>query len=284
MRVSIVGAGTVGAATGMGLHKHGHEVLFHDVDRQRLDILASQGYRVAGNLDSVRASDIHMICVPAPANRLDSSPLESAITGVAKALVEQDIFQVVVIRSTVLPFTTTTRIIPLLQRHCPLKLGQDYGVCYNPEFLREAHALQDFLSPPITVIGEADKRSGDLLAELSAPFGAPQLRTTPENAEAIKCFSNAFNALKISFFNELYLIAASCGLDHETISEALPVSATAIRIPGYGIEGGYPFGGKCLPKDLAAVISFAEGQGLNPVLFEAVASVNEQMKRLNANP
>ena len=286
MKVSIVGAGVVGESTGKGLHRYGHEVTFYDLNQQKLERLTQQGYRTTKNLGGVRDYDIHMICVPTLtlANdkpRLtspDLTSLESALKKVAKTLNSQEGYQVVVIRSTLLPFTTKKMAIPLLQRYCRLILGEGYGICYNPEFLREDHALEDFLNPPIIVIGEADKRSGDILAELYAPFRAPQVRTTTENAEAIKCFSNAFNAMKISFFNQLYLIAKECNLDHEVISKALPKSTTAIRLPEYGVKGGYPFGGKCLPKDLAAVISFVKDQGLNPELFEAVAEINEEIR------
>jgi len=286
MKVSIIGAGTVGQASGIGLSKHDHEVIFCDIDQQKLDMLAKQGYRVAKELRAIRGCDIHMICVPTSTvnNEPSLAPLESAVEEVAKTLDRQDGYQVVVIRSTTLPFTIKKRIIPLLQRYCPLRLGEQYGICHNPEFLREAHALDDFLNPPIIVIGEADERSGDMLVRLYAPFRSPQVRTTLENAEAIKCFSNAYNAMKISFFNKLYLIAERCGLDHEVISQALPKSTTAIRLPEYGITGGYPYGGKCLPKDLAAFISFVNEQGLDSHLFEVVAETNEEMKRLEANP
>ncbi len=286
MRVSIVGAGTVGQATGIGLGKYDHEVIFYDIDQQKLEMLAKQGYKVTKNLEAIRGCDIHMICVPT--STVDNEPslafLESAAEEVAKKLDRQDGYQVVVIRSTTLPFTIKKKIIPLLQRYCPLRLGEQYGICHNPEFLREAHALDDFLDPPITVIGEADERSGDMLAPLYAPFRSPQVRTTLENAEAIKCLSNAYNAMKISFFNKLYLIAERCDLDHAVISQALPKSTTAIRLPEYGIRGGYPYGGKCLPKDLAAFISFVNEQGLDPHLFEVVAEINEEIRRLKANP
>ncbi|MBL7119370.1 MAG: nucleotide sugar dehydrogenase [Dehalococcoidia bacterium] len=286
MKVSIVGAGTVGQATGIGLHKYAHEVIFYDIDQQKLETLAKQGYRVTKNLGDIRCYDIHMICVPTPIvnNKPDLTPLESAVKGVAKTLDRQDGYQVVVIRSTILPFTIKKRIIPLLQRYCPLRLGEQYGICHNPEFLREAHALDDFLNPPITVIGETDERSGDMLARLYAPFQSPQVRTTPENAEAIKCFSNAYNATKISFFNKLYLIAERCGLDHEVISQALPKSTTAIRLVEYGIKGGYPFGGECLPKDLAALITFLNEQGLSSHLFQVVAEINEEIRGPQVNP
>jgi len=286
MKVSIIGAGIVGEATGIGLHKYDHEVIFYDIDQQKLEMLAKQGYRVAKELKAIRGCDIHMICVPTPSvnNEPDLTPLESAVKEVAKTLDRQDKYQVVVIRSTILPFTIKKRIIPLLQRYCSLRLGEQYGICHNPEFLREANALDDFLNPPIIVIGQADERSGDMLAQLYAPFRSPRVRTTTENAEAIKCFSNAYNAMKISFFNKLYLIAERCGLDHEVISQALPKSTTAIRLLDYGIKGGYPFGGKCLPKDLTAFITFVNEQGLSSHLFEAVAEINEEMGRLKANP
>jgi UDPglucose 6-dehydrogenase len=194
----------------------------------------------------------------------------------------QEKYQVVVIRSTLLPFTTRTKVIPFLEHHCRLVLNEDYGICYNPEFLREEHFLDDAVNPPVSVIGENDKRSGDIVSELYAPFQSPQIRTTTENAEAIKCFSNAYNAMKISFFNKLYLIAESCGLDHEIISKTLPKSTTAIRLPEYGIKGGYPYGGKCLPKDLAAVINFVKERELCANLFEEIAKINDEIGNIYA--
>lgn len=285
MRVSIIGAGVVGQATGIGLHRHGHEVIFYDTDEQKLEMLAEQGYGVAESLEAIRDFDIHMICVNTPLldGKFDLSHLESAITELAVTLSKKDIYQLVVVRSTVLPFTTSTKIVPLLQHCCALRLGKDYGICYNPEFLREAHALDDFLHPPVIIIGEFDQRSGDILAELYHPLQAPQVRTTPENAEAIKCFSNAYNAMKVSFFNKLYMIAENCSLAHEVISQALTKASLGIRLPEYYTVGGYPFGGDCLPKDLAACITFLKEQGLDPKLFEAVAEINEDIRKFDRN-
>ncbi len=282
MKVSIIGAGVVGKATGMGLHKYGHDVLFYDVDEQKLKILAEQGYRVTETLKSARGFDIHMICVPSLLvdGKFDIIPLEAAITELSEVLVQQDAYQAVVVRSTLLPFTTERKVIPLLQNCCPLRLGRDYGICYNPEFLREAYALEDFLQPPAIVIGEVDERSGNMLAELYAPFQSPQFRTTLGNAEAIKCFSNVYNATKVSFFNMLYLIAQRSGLDHEIISQALSKCSLGIRNAEYYTRGGWAFGGECLPKDLAASITFIKEQGIDPKLFETVAKINEEMKKI----
>lgn len=286
MKISIIGAGIVGQATGIGLHRYGHDIVFYDTDQRRLEILTKQGYRVAKSLEVISNFDVHMICTNTPllTNKFDLLPIESAITELAAVLTMQNEYQLLVIRSTVLPFTTRTRIIPLLQYHCSLRLGQDYGLCHNPEFLRAAHALEDFLNPPIVVIGEFDQCAGDRLAELYEPFNSPQVRTSLENAEAIKCFSNAYNSMKVSFFNLLFLVAQQSNLDHEVIEQALTKASRGIRLPSYFTSGGRPFSGGCLPKDLAATIAFVKEQGVNPKLLEAVAEINETMKNAGFNP
>ena len=246
MKVSVIGAGTTGRATGIGLHQHGHQVIFYDTDREVLKILAREGYRVGEAHEATREADIHMVCVPTPLkdNTLDLAFLESSVKQLANVLVKKDGYQVIVVRCTVLPFTIRTKVVTLLERYCPLEMNEEYGVCHNPEFLRAAHALEDFLNPPIIVIGEADKQTGDMLAELYASFPAAVVRTSIENAEAIKCFSNVYNAMKVSFFNELYLVAQKRGLDHEIISQAMLESSLGIRIPEYYTKGGYPFNGR----------------------------------------
>lgn len=169
-------------------------MIFHETDSRGLDRLAEAGYEVAKGVAGVRESHIRIICVTTPVkgNDFNLSFLESAVKQVAKGITRKDTYHLVVVRSTVLPFTVRGKVMPLLERYCPMKLGDEYGVCHNAEFLRTAHALQDFLNPPIIMIGR-DKRSGDMLAELYAPFPAPCFRTSLENAEAIKCFSNVYN-------------------------------------------------------------------------------------------
>jgi UDPglucose 6-dehydrogenase len=286
MKISIIGTGVVGQATGIGFHKYGHDIVFHDIDQRRLEILAKQGYKVAKSLKAISSFDVHMICINTPLrnNKFDLLPLESAITELTKVLTRQNRYQLLVIRSTILPLTTRTRIIPLLQRQCPMNLGKDYGLCYNPEFLRQAHALEEFLNPSIVVIGESDQYAGDRLAELYKPFNSPQVRTSLENAEAIKCFSNAYNSMKISFFNLLFLVAQQSKLDHEVIEQALIKASLGISLPSYYTSGGRPFYGACLPKDLVATVTFVKEQGVDPKLLEAVAEINETMKKLTFNP
>ena len=121
--------------------------------------------------------------------------------------------------------------------------------------------------------------SGVILRTLSSP----QFRTPLENAKAIKCYSNVYNTMKVSFFNQVYLIAQKCGLDQEAISQAMLKSSLGIRIPEYYTKGGFPFGGGCLPKDLAPSTHFIQALGQNTHLFGAVAEINDEMRRLEAN-
>jgi len=280
MRVSIIGAGVVGDATGKGLQHFGHQVVFHDIDDQKLLNLAKQGYVVAETLETLRGCTIHNICVPTPLEdeTYDLAYLKSAVVSLARSLRKTDGYQVIVIRSTLVPHTICREIIPLLQQYSPLELGEDYGLCHNPEFLRQDYALEDFLNAPITVIGEYDLQSGDILSQMYSFSTAPIVRTNIETAEAIKCFSNTYNAMKISFFNQMYLLAGECGLDHEVISSVLQHSALGIRVPSYGTKGGWPFGGACLPKDLAALTTFFRDMGMDSRLFEAVAEINARLE------
>jgi UDPglucose 6-dehydrogenase len=279
MAVSIIGAGTVGRAVGIGLIKHGYKVIFYDIDDGKLSELKASGYNVSNDISTaINNSDISFICVPTPTTmgRFDFRYVEKAARDIGSALSKVGNYHLVVVKSTVLPFTTRTQIIPILENYSGLKAGEDFGVCVNPEFLRQDTALSDFLNPTRIVIGELDERSGKELESLYRPFNAPIFRTTLETAEMIKYVANLFLATKISFFNEIYIICKKFGLDPHFISEVVALDP---RIGRYGIYGGRPFGGDCLPKDLEAFISFARENGLNPEILKAVLHVNEFLKK-----
>jgi len=278
LRISIIGSGVVGKATGIGFHKFGHEIIFNDINGKSLASLREEGYKVTEDInEAVRSSTISFICVPTPtrARKIVFSYVKEATVSIAKALHKKDrTYHLIVVRSTVLPTTTRTRIIPFLEKHSKLKAGKDFGVCVNPEFLRQATALQDFLNPSRIVIGELDKQSGDLLENLYAPFKAPIIRTSLDTAEMIKYVANCFLTTKISYFNEVYLICKKLQLDPHLVAEAVALDP---RIGNYGIYGGRPFSGACLPKDLEAFINFAKKKGVNPKLLEAVNYVNKKI-------
>ena len=277
MKIALIGAGVVGQATGIGLATKGHDVTFYDIDSDKLAHLHRQGFHTSPDVgDAVQRSTIIMLSVPTPTidGHINLDAVIKAATSVGHALAESQGYKVVTVRSTVLPSTTRCRVLPMLEHCSQLTSGKDFGVCFNPEFLTERHALRDFLHPNRVVIGSLDKQSGDALQQVYTPFKTPIIRTSLDNAEAIKYAANLFLATKISFFNEFYLICQHLGLNAHIVSEAVALDP---RIGTYGIWGGKPFDGKCLPKDLAAFTSFVKAQNLTPRLLEAVAAVNAEM-------
>jgi len=277
MKISIIGAGVTGQATGIGLAKHGNNVIFYDIDKKKLAKLKQRGYRATWEiLKAVCESEILFICVPTPTvdGQMDFSYMRKATINIARVLGKAKGYRVLAVRSTVLPSTTRCKIAPLLEKYSKLKAGQEFGVCMNPEFLREQYALQDFLDPSRIVIGELDKQSGDMLEKLYAHFNAPIFRTDLDSAEMIKYAANCFLATKISFFNEVHMVCQKLGLDSSFVSK---VTSLDPRIGSYGIHGGRPFSGKCLPKDLEAFISHVKDRGINPKLLEAVSTVNKEI-------
>jgi UDPglucose 6-dehydrogenase len=280
MKISIVGSGVVGRATGIGFHKHDNEVLFCDVREEKLVELRKEGYAVTSDLsEAISNSQITFISVQTPSSNkhTDLSYIEKATADVAKTLRDKSEYHVVVIRSTVPPSYTRSALVPLLRSHSGLEIGRDIGVCGNPEFLRQATALDDFLNPSRIVIGEFDRKSGDVLQQLYLPFKAPLIRTDLDTAEMIKLASNAFLCTKISFFNELYIICQNLGLDANLVAESVGLDP---RIGKYGIHGGKPFGGNCLPKDLEAFIDFIKDNGMNPKLLDAALIINDKVMKM----
>jgi len=277
MKISIIGSGLVGKATGLGFLNHGNSVIFYDIEKEKLLMLKKQGYDVAMNqLEAIINSSISFVCVQTPSRngKLDFSYVRRAILEIAEALRKKSEYHLIVVRSTVLPSTTRTKIVPLLRKHSRLIPGKGFGVCMNPEFMRKESSLSDFLNPWRILIGEFDKRSGDILGELYTPFEAPIVRTDFDTAEMIKYVANTFLATKISFFNEIFMICQNFGIDPNIV---VKVAALDPRIGKYGIHGGRPFEGRCLPKDLEAFTDFVENLQMNPKLLSAVSHINKEI-------
>ena len=277
MRMLVVGSGVTGQATGKGFVEHGQKVIFYDIDDKKLAALEEEGYEVSTSLPSaVQDCDVIFVCVPTPTvnGAMNFSFVEDAIIAVSRALERSNRYCVIALRSTVVPFTTRCKVLPLVEQYSTKKIGEEMGICMNPEFLREKSALKDFLSPDRIVIGEYDSRSGDLLEKAYSPINAPTIRTNLDTAEMIKYASNLFLASKISFFNEMHIIAQNAGVDSATLSKAVSLDS---RIGEYGVYGGRPFDGKCLPKDLEAFRAFVRSLNLNPKLLDAVSYVNYEI-------
>ena len=282
MKIGIVGSGVVGQATGVGLSLNGHEVKFHDIDANRLLALKNKGYDVTGSIDDiVDHSEAIFVCVPTPTvgNKIDLKIINNCTQAIANAMEHVNKYLVVAFRSTIPPRTTRTKLLPLLEKGSGLKAGEDFGVCMNPEFLREKNPLDDFLSPNRIVIGAMDENSGEVLRKVYSNFKCPLIMTDLDTAEMIKYASNTFLAAKISFFNEIFLICRKLGIDERIVSDAASLDP---RIGKYGVYGGQPFAGMCLPKDLQAFIHFTKTKGCNPILLKAIAKVNQEMCRYAA--
>ena len=278
MKISIIGSGVVGQATGMGLATNGNQVLFHDIDHNKLFNLKQKGYKTTDDMvKAVASSETIFVCVPTPTvnKKIDLTYVQDCAKTMGDILRKTGKYAAIVFRSTIPPGTTRTKLVPLIESSSGLKAGKDFGVCMNPEFLREKTPLEDFLNPSRIVLGEFDARSGDILNGIYAQFKCPIVRTDLDTAEMIKYTANLFLAAKISFFNEIFIVCQKLGINSNAVSEAVSLDP---RIGKYGVTGGKPFGGMCLPKDLAAFLDFADSKELNLRILKAVAEVNQEMK------
>jgi len=277
-KVAIIGCGWVGTNVGIGFRNMGYEVVFYDIVRKDLPNFTMDVRYAVDN------SEVCFICVPTPTTRrgIDLSYVKDASTKIGKALKGKEDYYVVAIKSTITPGTTENVIIPLLEKFSNKKAGKDFGVCVNPEFMTEIeHSWtddkaykKDFFTEDRVVIGEYNKRSGDVLYQLYKPLNKPIFRVDLKTAEMIKYAANCMLATKISYWNEIFLICSELGINSQIVAEIVSLDP---RIGKYGTVHGKAFGGKCLPKDLKAFIKFVQ-KYRKPKILKAVDEINEEMK------
>jgi GDP-mannose 6-dehydrogenase len=298
LRISIFGMGYVGTVSAACLAQDGHQVIGVDPVRTKVDLInAGQcpiiemdiGEIIAetvknGRLratddqeEAVRQTELSFVCVgtPSQANgNLDLSYIRRVCEMIGKALKNKAARHTVVIRSTILPGTMHQIVIPTLEEHSGKKAGVDFGVCNNPEFLREGSAVKDFNSPPKTVIGEMDRASGDMLAALYAKLEAPFIRTDLETAEMVKYVDNSWHALKIGFANEIGNLCKSFSIDAHDVMKIF-CQDKKLNISAAYLTPGFAFGGSCLPKDLRALAYKAKMHDLELPIMTAILPSNE---------
>lgn len=276
MRITIFGLGYVGAVCAGCLSARGHEVIGVDVSQTKIDLI-NQGKspivepglaelleagvksgRLRGTTDvaaAVLASELSFIAVGTPSKRngdLDLGYMESVCKQIGAALRDKQERHTVVVRSTVLPGTVKNVVIPLIEAASGKKAGVDFGVATNPEFLRESTAIKDYDFPAMTVIGELDQQSGDLLQELYSELDAPIIRKSIEVAEMIKYTCNVWHAAKVTFANEIGNIAKAVGVDGREVMDVV-CQDHKLNLSKYYMKPGFAFGGSCLPKDVRAL-------------------------------
>lgn len=303
MKVSIFGLGYVGTVSAGCLANDGHEVVGVDpvfakadlINRGQSPIIEAQiGEIIAATVKSgrlratndpgeaIEATELSFVCVgtPSQANgNLDLRYIRRICEQIGEALKNKSARHTVVIRSTILPGTMLNVVIPTLEEFSGKKAGSGFGVCNNPEFLREGSAVKDFRSPPKTVIGELDKASGDMLAKLYEKLDAPLIRTDLQTSEMVKYVDNSWHALKIGYANEIGNLCKAFGLDAHAVMNIFCQDRKLNISPAY-LSPGFAFGGSCLPKDIRALSYQAKIHDLQlPILTSILPSNEMQIAR-----
>ena len=298
MRISIFGLGYVGAVSAGCLASDGHDVIGLDPNQTKVDLI-NKGITpiiekdigemiattaAAGKLratidvrEAVMGSDISLICVGTPSllnGNLDLSYVRRVCEEIGAAIKDKSSFHVVVGRSTMLPGSMRNVVIPTLEQASGKKAGVDFGVCNNPEFLREGTAVYDYYHPPKTVIGESDPRAGDMLVELYKNMDAPMIRTDVETAEMAKYTDNNWHALKVAFANEIGNICKAVGIDGHKVMEIF-CQDTKLNLSAYYMKPGFAFGGSCLPKDVRALTYKGRSLDLDLPVLNALMPSNQ---------
>ncbi len=298
MKISIFGMGYVGTVSAACLANEGHEVIGVDPVPTKVDLInagkapiieADIGELVAATVkagrlratsdqdQAIRETELSFVCVGTPSQvngNLDLTYIRRVCEMIGKVLKNKSARHTVVIRSTILPGTMRAIVIPILEENSGKKAGVDFGVCNNPEFLREGSAVKDFYSPPKTVFGESDRASGDLLAGLYSKLDAPLIRTDLETAEMVKYVDNSWHALKIGFANEIGNLCKALSIDAHEVMKIFCQDKKLNISPAYLLPG-FAFGGSCLPKDLRALAYKAKTHDLELPIMNSILPSNE---------
>jgi GDP-mannose 6-dehydrogenase len=299
LSVSIFGLGYVGSVSAACFASLGHKVVGVDVSRDKVEMLdsgrspiiearmnelvgeANRTCRLHATTDSTAAvlgSDISFICVGTPSLRngkLDLSHIEKVAGEIGAALRQKNSHHLVVLRSTVLPGTTESVLLPILERESGKQAGTDFTVCYNPEFMREGSAVADFLEPPYTILGSQNLKHLEPLRELYKNTPGKVFETSIKVAEMAKYLSNAYHAVKVTFANEVGTLAKYLGVDAEAVTEIF-TSDTRLNISPAYLSPGFAFGGSCLPKDVRALTYRAKELDLRLPLLESLLLSNAE--------
>lgn len=303
MRIGVFGLGYVGTVSAACLAHDGHEVLGVDPVKIKVELInEGRSPIIEADLDgiihstvkagrlralqdpahAVQNTDLSLICVGTPSQPngdLEITYIRRVGEQIGQALRSKAGWHVVAVRSTILPGTMRETVIPTLEKFSGRVAGNDFGVCHNPEFLREGSAVKDFREPPKTVIGELNQASGEMLAELYRGIEAPLFRTDLETAEMVKFVDNPWHALKIGFANEIGNLCKSFGVDSRQVMDIF-CRDTKLNISSAYLKPGFAFGGSCLSKDLRALASRAGTRNLElPILTSVLPSNEKQIAR-----
>jgi len=297
MDIAVFGVGYVGAVSAACLANDGHNVVAVDPNPEKVEPLSrgeapvlepglneivSQAVTrgrlrsTADGRSAVHETDLSLVCVGTPSRRngsLDTSNVAAVSRSLGEILREKNDFHSVVVRSTILPGTMDGMVIPTLEQASGKSAGEDFGIGYFPEFLREGTALKDYNEPGTIVFGGADNRTIEALYNINSRFAVKPFVVDIATAEAIKYTNNAWHALKISFANEVGNICQSCGIDGHAVMDVL-CSDRRLNISTAYLRPGFAFGGSCLPKDLRAFSYAAKMRDVPTPILNATLEAN----------
>lgn len=296
IKITMVGMGYVGLVTGAAFAKHGFDTTCTTTTKEKaeglnkgvspfyepgLDELVKEVvdsglfHGSTDNKECVKASDITFICVGTPSmpdGSIDLGHVKSVSKDIGEALAEMDRYHVVVSKSTITPSTTDSIILPILEENSKKKVGEDFGLCMNPEFLREGAALHDSLQPDRIVVGGYDQKSIDFVLQVYEGFDCPKFQCDLRTAEMVKYGANCLLATKITFANEMANICEFFGVD---VYEVMKGVGMDFRINPAFLNAGVGFGGSCFPKDVNAITATAKNKGYHPRILQAILDVNK---------
>ena len=297
MTIAVFGLGYVGTVSSACLAKAGHAVVGVDSNSTKVDLINAgrspiiekdvgeiiQQTVADGRLrastdaaEAVKESNLSLVCVGTPSavnGSLNLGYVETVCQEIGQALADKNEYHTVVIRSTILPGTMRNVVIPNLEKASGKIAGRDFGICNNPEFLREGTAVYDYYNPPKTVIGTLDKRASEAIETLYESLPAPMIVTSIETAEMVKYVDNVWHALKISFANEIGAICKKLNIDSHAVMDIFCADEKLNISPHY-LKPGFAFGGSCLPKDLRALTFQANRLDLRLPVLESIMESN----------
>ncbi len=303
MKISVLGLGYVGAVSAGCLAQEGHVVIGVDPEQRKVDLInagktpiiekdigqiierqVADG-RLAATMDvvdAVQRSDMVLVCVGTPSRSkgdIELKYIRRVCEEIGTAMRFHHGAPALVFRSTMLPGTMRDVVIPALEAASGRRAGIEFGVCVNPEFLREGTAVHDYFNPPKTVIGELNPASGDLVASLYERINAPLIRTDIQTAEMVKYADNAWHALKVGFANEIGNVCKELEVDSHRVMDIF-CKDTKLNLSPYYLKPGFAFGGSCLPKDLRALLYKAKTLDVSlPILASILPSNEQQIQR-----
>ena len=301
MKVTVIGTGYVGLVTGTCLAEVGNEVLCLDVDPKKIDILKNGGIPIyepglqdmvqrnvaAGRLSfttdvevAVHFGQIQFIAVGTPPDEDGSADLQYVVAAARNIGRYMNEFKLVVDKSTV-PVGTADKVKAALQEELDKRgVKLEFSVASNPEFLKEGAAIEDFMKPDRIVIGTDSEKATQLLRQLYAPFQRNHERLTVmdvRSAELTKYAANAMLATRISFMNELAVLAEKLGADIEQVRQGI---GSDPRIGYHFLYAGCGYGGSCFPKDVQALSRTASENGVELRVLNAVEAANDAQKHI----